>query len=151
MSESNGGDRPLLVVADFVFSESGEQAFALHRERTLREVRGVEGCLLAEIWHREGRSVRFWTLWASDDAVADWVANAFHRSVLMPGFREWCVEGSFGEYRLQRDHPRARRCACGRWTQALPGWSERAPERCRQCDAELHPPAGVDDLPTEPA
>jgi hypothetical protein len=66
------------------------------------------------------------------------VDNEFHRQVLMPGFRKWCSEGWFGEYRLEVDHARAKRCAvCGRWTKGQPGWSELEPVSCRACGAAM--------------
>jgi hypothetical protein len=134
---------PLLVLAEFVFSEEGEAAFLHHRERTLDECRGVEGCLQAVLWSRPGRRYQFSTLWTDSEAVTRWVENDFHRTVLMPGFRKWCTEGCFGDYRLAVDHQRARKCAsCGRWTQALPGWDERNPSACQKCGAALdRPPA----------
>lgn len=142
MSEQTASDAPpLLVVAEFVFSESGESAFEPHRARTLDEVRNIDGCLLATLWQRPGRRYMFWTLWRDAASVTRWVDCEFHRSVLMPGFRKWCTEGSFGEYGLSADHQRARRCAeCGRWTQSLPGWDERLPVACQKCDASLPVP-----------
>ena len=128
----------LLVVAEFVFSEAGEIEFLAHRDRTLAEVRATDGCLQAVVWSRPDRRYRFSTLWEDDEAVSRWVANEFHRTVVMPGFRSWCTEGCFGEYRLARDHERARRCpACRRWTKGLPGWSEQAPGACAHCGAAL--------------
>jgi hypothetical protein len=71
--------------------------------------------------------------------VRRWVENEFHRTVLMRGFRRWCSEGSFGDYRLEADPNRARKClACGRWTRERPGWSEQVPAACRQCGRELN-------------
>lgn len=133
---------PLLVLAEFVFTEEGEAEFLRHRERTLEEVRGVEGCLQAVLWTRPERRYQFATWWTQASAVTRWVENEFHRSVLVPGFRSWCSEGCFGEYALERDHRRARRCpACGRWTQALPGWDEAGPGACGKCGAALEVPA----------
>ncbi len=133
---------PRLVLAEFVFTQEGEAEFARHLDRTLAEVRGTPGCVQAAVWRRPGRRYQFSTLWSDADAVARWVGNAFHRSVLMPGFRQWCSEGCFGEYALASDHERARRCAaCGRWTRALPGWDESGPSRCAQCGAGLEAPA----------
>jgi hypothetical protein len=129
---------PLLVVAEFVFTEDGERAFREHLDRTMAEVRGVAGCLHAVVWSRPGRRYQFSTLWTDADASDRWVQNAFHRTVLMPGFRKWCSEGTFGEYTLAKDHKRARKCvACGRWAQGLPGWNEASPARCEKCGAEL--------------
>ena len=79
----------LLVVAEFVFSEAGEIEFLAHRDRTLAEVRATDGCLQAVVWSRPDRRYRFSTLWEDDEAVSRWVANEFHRTVLMPGFRSW--------------------------------------------------------------
>ncbi len=132
---------PLLVVAEFVFSEAGESEFLPHMDRTLQEVRDTPGCLQAVVWRRMGRRYQFSTLWTEAQNVATWVENEFHRSVLMPGFRAWCTEGCFGEYRLETDHQRARRCpSCGRWSQALPGWNEQQPSRCGKCEAPLDLP-----------
>lgn len=129
---------PLLIVAEFVFSEEGESSFLGHLERTLAETRATEGCLQAVVWTRPGRRYLFSTLWIDAEAVERWVQNDFHRRVLMPGFRTWCTEGCFGEYRLATDHDRARRCdGCGRWTKARPGWDERRPETCRHCAGAL--------------
>ena len=129
---------PLLVLAEFVFSEDGERAFLAHLDRTLDEVRATDGCLQAVLWNRPGRRYQFSTLWTDADAVTRWVENEFHKSVLMPGFRKWCTEGCFGEYRLAADHQRARKCAsCGRWTQGLPGWNEAQPAHCDKCGARL--------------
>lgn len=134
--------RPLLVLADFVFDEEGERAFLRHRDRCLAEVRGVEGCLQAVLWTRPGRRYRFSTLWTDRKAVDRWVDNEFHRTVLVPGFRQWCVEGCFEEHRLEREHERVRKCSgCGRWTRELPGWDEARPARCARCQA---PFPGID-------
>jgi len=132
---------PLQVLAEFVFTEEGEKAFLPHLERTLAEVRGIDGCLQAQVWTRPGRRYQFSTLWTDADAVTRWVENEFHRTILMPGFRTWCTEGWFGEYTLATDHKRARRCgACGRWTQEVPGWDERRPAACAKCGAVLSVP-----------
>lgn len=132
---------PLLVLAEFVFTEDGEAEFLQHRDRTLDEARGIEGCLQAVLWERPGRRYQFSTLWTDVEAVTRWVENEFHHTVLMPGFRKWCSEGCFGEYRLETDHKRARKCAaCGRWTQDLPGWDERRPGACQKCGSALSPP-----------
>jgi hypothetical protein len=129
---------PLLVLAEFVFSADGEVEFQRHLDRTLHETRSTEGCLQAVLWKRPGRRYQFSTLWTDASAVTRWVENEFHRTVLMPGFRKWCTEGCFGEYLLEKDHKRARKCAsCGRWTQALPGWDEARPETCEKCGAKL--------------
>jgi len=132
---------PLMVLAEFVFTEEGESGFLPHLERTLDEIRGIEGCLQAVLWTRPGRRYQFSTLWSDPDAVTRWVENEFHQSVLMPGFRKWCTEGCFGEYTLATDHQRARKCAsCGRWTQALPGWDEGRPAGCEKCGAPMPVP-----------
>lgn len=130
---------PLLVVAEFRCSEDGDAELRRHLERTLSEARAVEGCLQATLWERrEERRYYFTTFWTDRDAVQRWVDNDFHRTVLMPGFRRWCTEGSFGDFRLEVDHDRARKCsACGRWTAGRPGWSESGPSACRQCGAAL--------------
>lgn len=134
---------PLLVLAEFVFTEEGEAAFLPHLERTLAEVREIDGCLQAVLWTRPGRRYQFSTLWSELDAVTRWVENDFHRTVLMPGFRKWCTEGCFGEYTLAVDHKRARKCVgCGRWTQALPGWNESEPSDCEKCGAAMSLPLG---------
>jgi heme-degrading monooxygenase HmoA len=138
---SKGGTQqpePLLVVAEFVFTEEGDAEMQRHMERTLTEARSIEGCLHAVVWSRPGRRLLFSTLWSDRQAVTRWVENEFHRRTLMPGFRKWCTEGWFGEYRLEVDHPRAMRCAtCGRWTQGQPGWSEVEPRSCRNCSKAL--------------
>jgi len=132
---------PLLVLAEFVFTEEGEVELRRHLDRTLDETRRTPGCLQAVVWTRPGRRWQFSTLWTDSDAVALWVANEFHRGVLMPGFRKWCIEGCFGEYTLQSDHERARKCAsCGRWTQELPGWDEARPAACGKCGAAMAAP-----------
>ena len=129
---------PLLVLAEFVFSASGEAEFLPHLERTMSETRATEGCLQAVVWTRPGRRYQFSTLWTDAAAVTRWVENEFHRTVLMPGFRKWCSEGCFGEYTLAKDHKRARKCAsCGRWTQSLPGWDEARPDACAKCGAPI--------------
>src|SRR5262245_14741842 len=133
--------KPLLVTADFVFTEDGEAEFRRHLDRTLAETRAVEGCLQALVWTRPGRRYHFSTLWTDAAAVKRWVENEFHRSVLMPGFRKWCTEGGFDEYLLETDHRRARKCpACGRWTQGEPGWDERQPATCAKCGTALDVP-----------
>jgi heme-degrading monooxygenase HmoA len=125
---------PLLILAEFVFSPEGEAEFRRHLERTLDEARAVEGCLHAVVWHRPERRYQFSTLWRDREAVTRWVDNDFHRGTLMPGFRRWCTEGWFGEFQLDLDHRRAKRCpACGRWNQGEPGWAEREPRNCRHC------------------
>ena len=129
---------PLLVLAEFVCSEAGDAEFRSHLERTLTEARSIDGCLHAVVWERPARRYQFSTLWTDRAAVVRWVENDFHRNVLMPGFRKWCTEGWFGEYRGELDHKRAIRCAkCGRWTQGQPGWSEADPSACRNCGAAL--------------
>lgn len=135
---------PVLIVAEFVFTEQGEAEFRALQDRTLEEVRAMSDCLQAVLWTRPGRRYLFSTLWSDVSAVGRWVDNEFHRTVLMPGFRKWCSEGCFGEYALQQDHARARRCpACGRWSQGLPGWDERQPDACQKCGGAL---AGPVDL-----
>ena len=126
---------PLLVLAEFGCSETGDAELRGHLERTLAETRAVAGCLEATVWERPAeRRYLFTTYWTDGEAVARWVANEFHRTTLMPGFRRWCIEGGFSEFTLAADHDRARKCAsCGRWTQGRPGWSEHAPTACRQC------------------
>ncbi len=134
----------LMVLAEFVFTEEGEAAFAPHLDRTMEEMRSLDGCLQAVLWSRPGRRYQFSTLWTDADAVKCWVDHDFHRSVLVPGFRKWCTEGCFGEYRLVDDHERARKCGrCGRWTRALPGWNESGPSACGKCDAPLARPADL--------
>lgn len=129
---------PLLVVAEFVCTEQGNAEFCQHLERTLAEARSIEGCLHAVVWNRPNRRYQFSTLWTDRQALTRWVENEFHRRTLMPGFRKWCTQGWFGEFRLEVDHPRAIRCAaCGRWTQGRPGWSEVDPSSCRHCAAGL--------------
>jgi quinol monooxygenase YgiN len=133
---------PLLVLAEFVCSPDGDVEFRSHLERTLRETRAIDGCLHAVVWERPGRRYQFSTLWQDREAVKRWVANAFHREVLMPGFRHWCTEGWFGEFGLDVDHKRARRCpACQRWSQGQPGWAEAEPSVCRKCGTALQPAA----------
>jgi hypothetical protein len=132
----------LLVLAEFVFTEEGEAAFLPHLDRTLAEVRATDGCRQAAVWTRPDRRYQFSTLWSDADAVRRWVENEFHRTVLMPGFRNWCTEGCFGDWALAADHERARKCAsCGRWSRALPGWDERGPSACAKCGAELARPS----------
>ena len=129
---------PLLVLADFVFTEDGEIEFLRVCDRTLDETRAVPGCLQAVMWTRPGRRYQFSTLWIDSEAVTRWVDNEFHKQVLMPGFRKWCTEGCFGEYRLETDHKRARKCAsCRRFSQGLPGWDERQPAVCDKCSASI--------------
>src|SRR5262245_51258413 len=126
---------PLLVLAEFGCSESGDAELRKQLERTLSETRAVAGCLEATVWERPAeRRYLFTTYWTDAEAVGRWVANEFHRTTLMPGFRKWCIEGAFSEFTLSADHDRARKCAsCGRWTPARPGWSEKVPVTCRQC------------------
>ena len=128
----------LLVLAEFVCSPEGDTEFRAHLDRTLSEARAIEGCLHAVVWERPERRYQFSTVWRDRDAVTRWVENEFHRTTLMPAFRRWCTEGWFGDYRLEVDHERARRCsACGRWTRGRPGWNESEPQACRICGAAL--------------
>jgi quinol monooxygenase YgiN len=129
----------LLVLAEFRCSEEGDAALRGHLDRTLREARAVEGCLQATVWERPAeRRYLFTTVWSGRDAVGRWVESEFHRTVLVPGFRRWCTEGSFSEFVLDADHDRARKCpACGRWSRARPGWAEDGPTQCRQCGTAL--------------
>lgn len=129
----------LLVLAEFRCSEDGDAELRGHLDRTLVAVRAVAGCLQATVWERPAeRRYLFLTWWSDAEAVGRWVDDEFHRTVLMPGFRRWCVEGSFSELTLAADHDRARKCAaCGRWTAGRPGWSEQGPATCRQCGAPL--------------
>ena len=137
-AESANRTEPLLVVAEFVFTEVGDEEFGQHLERTMAEVRSIEGCLHAAVWTRPNRRYRFSTMWSDRQAGKRWVEDEFHRLTLMPGFRKWCTEGWFGEFRLEIDHPRAIRCAaCGRWAQGRPGWSESEPSSCQRCGATL--------------
>jgi quinol monooxygenase YgiN len=133
---------PLLVLAEFRCSEDGDAELRKQLERTLEEVRAIEGCLQATVWERSlERRYLFTTIWSDSDAVRRWVENEFHRTILMPGFRHWCTEGSFSEFTLETDHDRARKCAaCGRWTRGRPGWSEQGPTACRHCGRELEQP-----------
>lgn len=144
MSDPVEAQPPLLVVAEFVFTADGEAEFLRHRDRTLEETRGVAGCIQAVLWSRPGRRYEFSTLWADAAALKRWVENDFHQRVLVPGFRNWCSEGCFGEYRLETDHKRARKCGgCGRWTQDRPGWDESRPSACGKCGSGLEmPPDG---------
>jgi len=130
---------PLLVLAEFGCSEAGAEELRKRLDETLREARGVAGCLQATVWERPlERRFLFLTFWSDADAVRRWVENEFHRTTLMPGFRRWCIEGSFSEFALAADHDRARKCAsCGRWTQGRPGWAEAGPAKCRQCGSDL--------------
>lgn len=92
---------PLLVTAEFVFTEQGEVELLRHRDRTLDETRAVEGC--------------------------------------------------FGEYRLETDHKRARKCAgCGRWTQDQPGWDESRPNVCGKCGNAIEAPVDTRAPVAEP-
>jgi len=136
---------PLLVLAEFACSPSGEVELRSHLERTMAECRAVAGCLQATVWERPAeRRTLFVTLWSDAESVRRWVANDFHETTLMPAFRRWCTEGSFSEFTGGAEHARARKCAsCGRWTQALPGWSEAGPAACRQCGASLAREAGA--------
>ncbi len=133
----------LLVLAEFGCSQDGEKELRQQLERTLAECRAVDGCIEATVWERPTeRRFLFTTYWTERDAVTRWVENEFHRVTLMPGFRRWCVEGSFSEFTLATDHDRARKCPkCGRWTSARPGWSEAGPTTCRQCGSDLRAPA----------
>jgi quinol monooxygenase YgiN len=133
----------LLVLAEFGCSETGDVELRAHLDRTLRETRGVDGCLQATVWERAAeRRFLFVTFWTDAEAIRRWVENDFHKTTLMPAFRKWCVEGSFSEFAESAEHQRARKCAsCGRWTQAKPGWSEAAPSACRNCGASLAPEA----------
>jgi quinol monooxygenase YgiN len=145
----------LLVLAEFRCSEEGDAALRGHVARTLQEARAVAGCLQATVWERaEERRYLFTTVWSDREALRRWVENDFHRTVLMPGFRRWCTEGSFSEFSLDLDHDRARKCpSCGRWTRARPGWSEQGPATCRQCGhglgwgAEEEPGGGARPTP----
>ena len=130
---------PLFVLAEFRCSEDGHALLREQIQRTLDEARAVPGCLQATVWERPAeRRYLFTTMWSDGDALSRWVENEFHRTVLMPGFRRWCTEGSFSEFTVATDHDRARKCAaCGRWTRARPGWSEQEPTTCRQCGREL--------------
>ena len=133
---------PLLVLAEFVCSPDGETEFRSHLERTLSEVRAIDGCLHAVVWQRPERRYQFSTLWRDRDAVTRWVENDFHRETLMPGFRRWCTEGWFGELVVAVDPERARRCpTCNRWSKGQPGWAEVEPSTCRHCGGALPAPA----------
>jgi hypothetical protein len=137
---------PLLVVAEFRRSEGGDAELRKHLDRTLDDARAVGGCVQATVWERPAERRYLFTTMSSDrDAVRRSVENDFHRTVLMPGFRRWCTEGSFGEFSLDADHDRARKCpACGRWTRARPGWSEQGPATCRECGGALAAAPGSD-------
>jgi quinol monooxygenase YgiN len=115
----------LLVLAEFGCSPDGDSELRKHLERTLAETRATPGCLQATLWERPAeRRYLFTTYWTDAAAVTRWVENDFHRKTLMPGFRRWCVEGSFSEFSAGAESAR-------------PGWSERGPTTCRQCGAAL--------------
>jgi quinol monooxygenase YgiN len=81
---------PLLVLAEFGCSESGDAELRSNLERTLAETRAVEGCLEATVWERPAERRYLFTTYRTDgEAVKRWVANAFHKTTLMPGFRRW--------------------------------------------------------------
>ena len=140
---------PLLVLAEFRCCEDGDAELRKQLDRTLEEVRAVEGCLQATVWERPAeRRYLFTTMWSDREAVRRWVENDFHRTILMPGFRRWCTEGAFSEFSLETDHDRARKCpSCGRWTGGRPGWSEQGPATCRQCGRDLVADPGSDAAP----
>src|SRR5712691_3685133 len=100
----------LLVLVEFVCSEEGEATFREHLPRTLEEVRAIESCLHAHAWARPERRYLFQTLWMDGDALDRWMQNEFHRSVLMPSFRQWCTESQFSFWNLSADHERVRKC-----------------------------------------
>jgi hypothetical protein len=132
---------PLLVLAEFVCSIDGDVDFRAHLDRTMTEVRAIDGCLHAALWQRPERRYQFSTIWRDRAAVRRWVDDEFHRTTLMPGFRRWCTEGWFGDFVLDADHARARRCpSCDRWSRGEPGWREVEPATCGKCGARLPDP-----------
>ncbi len=127
-----------LVLVEFGCSEAGEAPFRAQVARTIAEVRAVEGCLETLLYARPQRLYLFTSVWRDRAAVERWVRHDFHRQVLMPAFRQWCTEGWFSYWALEADRNRARKCPqCGRWTQALPGWTELNPAVCARCGADL--------------
>lgn len=134
----------LLVLVEFVCSEDGEAPFVEHLPRTMDEVRSIDGCLQGHVWSRPERRYLFFTLWTGSDAVDRWMENEFHRSVLMPSFRQWCTESQFSFWDMADDHERVRKCpACGRWSRGSPGWDVALPDVCRNCSAPLVNAGGI--------
>ena len=126
---------PLLVLAEFGCSETGDAELRAQLERTLAETRAVEAASrrpsgsappsAATCSRPTGPTAR-------PSRAGSRTSSTVRRSCR--GFRRWCIEGGFSEFTLAADHDRARKCAsCGRWTQGRPGWSEHAPSACRQC------------------
>ncbi len=93
MATDGGG--PLLLLVEMGFSVEGEQALLDVIARMDDELRSIPGLLEYQRFQRPERAYLFLTVWENQDAIDRWVANEFHRSVLMPGFRKWAVEATF--------------------------------------------------------
>ncbi|HYL44308.1 MAG TPA: antibiotic biosynthesis monooxygenase family protein [Ktedonobacteraceae bacterium] len=125
---------PLLVLVEFGFTEEGEKELLMHLDRTLDEIRSIDGCLEVIVYKRPERLYLFYSLWRDQEAVNRWMQNEFHRAVLMTGFIRWANEGWFGYWNLKEDRKRVRKCSsCGRWSQAQPGWMETVLATCSHC------------------
>lgn len=129
---------PLLSLVEMAFTEEGEAAFLEVLPRMEDEIQAVPGCFEYRLYRGRGGEYLFYTVWDGQAALDLWVANEFHRSVLMPAFRKWATLGWFGFWDLARDDNRARKClACGRWTQSKPGWDAKIPTECSRCGARM--------------
>ncbi len=103
-----------------------------------QELGSIPGMLESRTYRRGPGTYLFFNVWESAEAIQRWVDNEFHRTVLMPSFRQWCSLGWFGYWDEREDHPRSKKCmACGRWTRAHPGWDAGVPDTCRNCGAKL--------------
>lgn len=129
---------PFLTTVEIGFTEAGEEAFQGVLARMEQELKSVPGCLEYRLYQRPERVYLFFVVWEDRAAVQGWIENEFHRTVLMPGFRQWCNLGWFGYWDMAQDNNRAKKCLqCSRWTQAQPGWKGDVPQVCRQCNAAL--------------
>jgi quinol monooxygenase YgiN len=127
---------PFLALVEMAFSEEGEAAFVEVLPQMESEIQAIPGCLEYRKYRGPGGEYLFFSVWDGQEALDRWVANEFHRQVLMPGFRKWCTLGWFGFWDARRDDNRARKCmACGRWTQTQPGWDAKQPTECSRCGA----------------
>ena len=124
----------LVAIVELVFSDEGKDAFELVHEQMRQELGTVPGFLDYRQILLSGNRYLLLSFWEGKGPLDRWVENAFHRSVLMANFRNWCVEGwfSYGEHA----GPRAKRCSnCGRWTRGEPGWDPSKPSSCFHCKA----------------
>ena len=131
---------PILLLVEMAYTDDGERSLQEVLPQLEAEMRSIPGMLEYRLYQAAESERRYlcYTVWEDREAIQRWVDNTFHRTVLMPAFRKWAVEGAFDYWTLQQDNPRSRKCpSCGRWTREQPGWDATVPATCVHCGAPL--------------